>query len=173
MTAHPLILPSLFLLGWFLFWSFSYAAPYFYARATEKEPEAPITNKRARRQFYAIFALATLAHGAGFWNMTALSYTAVPPEITLVVFYLGILLAMFASWNIRFLSFRDMVFSITPHKVNSGPYRFIRHPMYAGLTLAFSGFLLAYPTIAGTVSLAGIIWIFLMRASAEENTQTI
>lgn len=172
MAPQDYALPALFLLGWISFWTFSFVAPRFQAPASTRQSGVPAVSARARRQFYAIFLFATLLHGAGFWNLTPLRYSGslFPPAsagVALAIFCAGILLAMYASWSIRFLSFREMVFSMSPRRVGDGAYRLIRHPMYAGMTLAFFGFLLAYPTLLGAASLAAIVCIFSARARAE------
>lgn len=152
---------GIYILGWIAFWLFSWAAG-----SREKRGSARPESARARRQLYAIAAAATALYTAGFWGWTS-SPSPVSEEIALAVFSAGILLAMSASWNIRFLSFREMAFSMSPKEVRAGPYRFMRHPMYAGMALAFLGSLLAYPTVIGAASFALILVIFWTRASAE------
>ena len=49
-----------------------------------------------------------------------------------------------------------------------GPYRVIRHPMYAGYALAHIGFLLAYPSPANALLYAGAFLIQVARLLCEE-----
>ncbi len=174
MDVNSYFLPIFFLSGWIIFWSFCYAAPHLYPESITKQFRASTDSVRAHRQFHTIALLATLMHFAGFWNITPIGFPdsllpPIPQGAVLVIFTIGILLAMLAAWNIRFLTFHQMVFSISPRKVSGGPYKIIRHPMYAGLATALFGFLLAYPTIIGAVSLVAIVCIFSVRASAEVN----
>ncbi|MCH4091674.1 methyltransferase family protein [Acetobacter sp.] len=50
----------------------------------------------------------------------------------------------------------------------NGPYRIIRHPMYAGYLLMQAAFLLQYPTFHNTAVLLFTWWMQLMRIKAEE-----
>ncbi len=166
------LFPALFISGWITFWSFCATASRLYSKSAT-EHSISIDTARAHYQFYAITLLATAMHFAGFWHITPLRYSDsfVPflsQGIAFVVFVSGIVLATLAAWYIRFLSFREIIFSINPHEISTGPYRFMRHPMYLGLTVAFLGFLLAYPTIIGAAGFAGIVFIFSVRAFTEE-----
>lgn len=49
-----------------------------------------------------------------------------------------------------------------------GPYRVIRHPMYAGYALAHVGFVLAYPSPANALLYAGAFFIQIARLLREE-----
>jgi protein-S-isoprenylcysteine O-methyltransferase Ste14 len=49
-----------------------------------------------------------------------------------------------------------------------GPYRFVRHPMYAGYTLAHFGFLLAMPSLFNTAVYTIALILQLVRITREE-----
>ena len=40
--------------------------------------------------------------------------------------------------------------------ITTGPYRLVRHPIYAGLLLAFIGFAIARGTLGGGAAVAGV-----------------
>jgi protein-S-isoprenylcysteine O-methyltransferase Ste14 len=50
----------------------------------------------------------------------------------------------------------------------SGPYRFVRHPIYAGYTITHIGFLLARPSLLNTVIYATVLTIQIARILREE-----
>lgn len=52
--------------------------------------------------------------------------------------------------------------------IRSGPYRFVRHPIYTGLLLAAAGTVLAIGEWRGIVALALLFLAFLRRVRAEE-----
>jgi protein-S-isoprenylcysteine O-methyltransferase Ste14 len=77
----------------------------------------------------------------------------------------GLLLSIWAKLNLR-RSFG----AAAAHRglVNSGPYRIVRHPMYAGYTLVYVGFFLNNPLIWNlTLYVIGIA-LFVLRILAEE-----
>lgn len=49
-----------------------------------------------------------------------------------------------------------------------GPYRFVRHPMYAGYVLVHTGLLLSWPSLFNLVILGATWCLFLLRIIAEE-----
>jgi protein-S-isoprenylcysteine O-methyltransferase Ste14 len=49
-----------------------------------------------------------------------------------------------------------------------GPYRFVRHPMYAGYVLVHTGLLMSWPSLFNLVILGGTWCLFLLRIIAEE-----
>jgi protein-S-isoprenylcysteine O-methyltransferase Ste14 len=63
-------------------------------------------------------------------------------------------------------------FSITPDDrgmVTLGPYRFIRHPMYAGELLSFMGICIASPSLHNWLITAAVLLLLIVRIQAEES----
>ena len=52
--------------------------------------------------------------------------------------------------------------------IQSGPYRFARHPIYTGLLLAIAGSAIAEGEMRAILALALIVWAFLWKIRAEE-----
>jgi protein-S-isoprenylcysteine O-methyltransferase Ste14 len=50
----------------------------------------------------------------------------------------------------------------------SGPYRFVRHPMYAGYTLTHIGFLLGFPSLRNSLLFFTVFLIEVARLMREE-----
>lgn len=78
---------------------------------------------------------------------------------------IGILLSLAAKLSLR-RSFG--IIAASRQLKTGGPYRVIRHPMYAGYLLMQMAFLLQYPTIHNTVVLLFTWWMQIMRIRAEE-----
>jgi protein-S-isoprenylcysteine O-methyltransferase Ste14 len=56
------------------------------------------------------------------------------------------------------------------HVITTGPYRFVRHPMYAGAILLFVGTPLLLGSWYGLIGAAVIIGLFCVRITIEERT---
>lgn len=52
--------------------------------------------------------------------------------------------------------------------VMSGPYRWVRHPMYTGVFLMFSGIALLFDSLAGVVLSVSLVGLFALKARYEE-----
>ncbi|BCI68418.1 methyltransferase family protein [Acetobacter aceti] len=78
---------------------------------------------------------------------------------------LGILLSLSAKLSLR-RSFG--IIAASRQLKTGGPYRVIRHPMYAGYLLMQVAFLLQYPTAHNAVVLLFTWWMQIMRINAEE-----
>lgn len=81
----------------------------------------------------------------------------------------GLVLALWALWSL------DHAFGIAPADrglVQCGPYRWLRHPAYAGELLALAGFCVAYPAWWNGLVLAATTVSLVVRLCYEERTIT-
>lgn len=67
------------------------------------------------------------------------------------------------------LSNKDVVLGIAMHKVTAGPYRYVAHPMYVGLTLALLGSAAILGNIPALLLLVIIVAALLLRTYTETN----
>jgi protein-S-isoprenylcysteine O-methyltransferase Ste14 len=76
------------------------------------------------------------------------------------------------SWSVWSLWHLRRSFSIVPQArdlVDTGPYRHVRHPLYAGELTALAGFVLAGPTVAAVTALVLLVGLQAYRATREES----
>lgn len=105
-----------------------------------------------------LFPVAALS-----WHRTALFFVGV----TLIL--LGVALRWYAIWTLGAYFTRDVAVSTDQKVVQTGPYRFIRHPSYSGTFLTMLGVGLAMTNWASLVAL--FLCVFsghLYRVSIEE-----
>lgn len=71
--------------------------------------------------------------------------------------YIGALMMIAARWELRALSLGEMLFSNSTRLVESGIYRYCKHPMYVGMFLMIISALFFYPNpyalIVGMIAL--------------------
>jgi len=87
------------------------------------------------------------------------------PLTGVVVATVGIGVCLWALWHLK-SSFSIMAEARTP--VMSGPYRFVRHPLYLGEALTMLGLCLKIGTATAVVFWAGVNALQLLRARVEE-----
>jgi protein-S-isoprenylcysteine O-methyltransferase Ste14 len=66
--------------------------------------------------------------------------------------FMGVLFEIWAVWHLRF------AFATEPaarRLVMTGPYRFARHPIYTGGSVAYLGLIMTHPTVPLAITLAG------------------
>jgi protein-S-isoprenylcysteine O-methyltransferase Ste14 len=117
--------------------------------------------------------LATLlnaAYNATSWFPARISARLLPPSAasmlsSALLTVAGWAVSLFALWHLR-RSFA--VFVQAGELVRAGPYRYVRHPMYAGYLFVIAGMVVARPSIALLLLSSAQIGIMLYRARLEE-----
>ena len=83
----------------------------------------------------------------------------------------GVALRWFAIWKLGRYFTRDLAVSLDQQVVQSGPYRFIRHPAYSGTFLTMLGLGLAMTNWASLISLLFCVFLgHFYRVKLEEQT---
>jgi protein-S-isoprenylcysteine O-methyltransferase Ste14 len=149
-------------LGWLVFWI------YWIAQAANANPST--TNRRRRPIALSVFAVGYVVS-----RVLGVGTLAVGPRGLVVAgiaaYLAGLAFAIWArlhlgrNWGI------PMSQRVEPELVTSGPYRFVRHPIYTGILLASLGTGLAtnYYWLAVTALLASY---FIYAARIEERNMT-
>ena len=89
----------------------------------------------------------------------------IPQAICSLVILTGLLVQISAKL-VLWRSF-GIVAAVREIKV-AGPYRFVRHPMYAGYTIAHIGFLLAFPSVVNLIVYSAALLVQCARLLREE-----
>ncbi|HWU25837.1 MAG TPA: isoprenylcysteine carboxylmethyltransferase family protein [Rhizomicrobium sp.] len=88
-----------------------------------------------------------------------------PDAIGTILMLVGLVVAIVAKLTLR-MSFG--VAAANRGAVISGPYRIVRHPMYAGYLLVYAGFFLNNPSLWNFAVYAGAVAMLVARIFAEE-----
>ncbi len=90
-------------------------------------------------------------------------------EAGVALFVLGIFLRWYSIIHLGRFFTVDVAIASDHQLVNTGPYRFVRHPSYTGALLAFIGFGLVMRNWASLLLISGpIFFAFLYRINVEE-----
>jgi protein-S-isoprenylcysteine O-methyltransferase Ste14 len=159
-----LLLPMFFVMIYFL-----KKAPEFLVRRMklkEKEGEQKIIVKLALIPFLLAFILPGIDKRLGWSNVPIL--IIVVAEILVCIGYVFVVLVFkenqFASRVIEVVKGQKVI--------QSGPYRFVRHPMYLGATLMYIASPLALGSYWAIIPATFIIPIFIARIINEEKVLT-
>ena len=111
------------------------------------------------------WALSFLAVNAPFLATPAAASTIIPSQVATALMFAGMSIqisAKAALWR---------SYGIVPANRGvkmRGPYRFVRHPMYAGYTLTHIGFLLGFPSLQNLLLYVTVFLIEVARLMREE-----
>ncbi len=135
----------------------------------------PTARQQDRGSYYVLISLIILGGFAGFLLAFAWTDAAIPwfrPQVTIAGLILILLGGGLRWWAILLLGryfTLDVAVRPTQQVVQSGPYRFVRHPAYSGTLLSFVGIGLALANWASlVVLLASVLIGLLYRVSVEE-----
>lgn len=135
----------------------------------------PTARRQDRGSFFVVAGLLVAGAGAACGLAALWTGAAIPwfrPQVTIAGIVLLVLGAVLRWWAIitlgRYFTF-DVAVRPTQQVVQSGPYRFVRHPAYSGMLLTLLGLGLALANWASLVAvLAGGLIGHLYRIRVEE-----
>jgi protein-S-isoprenylcysteine O-methyltransferase Ste14 len=144
--------------AWIVFWVYWLASAFGVKEGTASTRRLPLNGLSA----LAVILLLRVFRGGGL----AVDSPALG-AIGAVVFACGIALAIWARVNLGRNWGMPMTQKDEPELVTSGPYRFVRHPIYSGLLAAVLGTALA-TNLIGLIIVAVLGAYFYYSASVEE-----
>ncbi|MGI9086375.1 MAG: methyltransferase family protein [Chthoniobacterales bacterium] len=159
-------LPSPGILGLILFAS---EVSLGLTRRSQKDAAATDANS-LRLLWIVIMASVILGMKAiRFWPEALLPHRPAWALIGLIVFVLGLVLRWYAIIHLGRFFTVNVAIAADHQLVETGPYRFVRHPSYTGALLAFLGFALSLGNWAAILVLVlPIFAAFVYRMNVEE-----
>lgn len=83
----------------------------------------------------------------------------------------GMALMLVSRWQLRHMDDEEVIFSLNRSElVTDGIYRYLKHPMYAGLTIIFVGSLLIYRNVPSIVFFFIILYALRRKILIEESS---
>ncbi len=126
----------------------------------------PLTIYLLTSWFGSRFPQLNFSHTSGHLWEVLLNNTVNPHwsflHIVSNIFIIGGLLLISYAWNVLYQAVQKKTLATT------GPYRYIRHPQYAGFILIIVGFLLQWPTLITLIMAPLLIFRYIRLASQEE-----
>jgi protein-S-isoprenylcysteine O-methyltransferase Ste14 len=89
-------------------------------------------------------------------------------EIGVALTVAGIAFAIWARWHLGENWSATVTLKQDHELISSGPYRYIRHPIYTGMLLAFVGTALALGEYRALISVCIVLFAFYIKAKKEE-----
>ncbi|HTW52439.1 MAG TPA: isoprenylcysteine carboxylmethyltransferase family protein [Stellaceae bacterium] len=153
---------------WMVVWT---TAALFVKRTQRREPLGPTLLERV--PILVGFFLLLLPHWMPRRLPPALTHRLMdeqPPLaiLALLLVFAGMLLSFWARAHLGRNWSGEVMVKVGHTLVTSGPYGWVRHPIYSGMTLALVGTALASGTLSGFLGLALIVLAFLVRVRQEE-----
>lgn len=128
----------------------------------------PLTIYLLTSWFGSKFPQLNFSHNSGHLWETILGTTGDPHTNILHLFsnvaIIGGVILITASWKVLYQAVKNKTLAAT------GPYRYIRHPQYAGFILIIIGFLLQWPTLITLIMAPFLIFRYIRLASREETS---
>jgi len=121
----------------------------------------------------ALLALMLILFKTDWLRLGPLAWRFVPRRSDIVWFgaaltALGVALAIWARWNLGRNWSDKVVLKVDHELIRSGPYRYLRHPIYTGVLLALAGTALMIGEGRGVVALLLLGTNYYVKATREE-----
>ena len=149
-------------IAWIVFWVYWFAAAFGAKKGRGGARQVPLRGLSA----LSVVLLLRVFHGGSLGV-----HSLVLGVIGVVVFASGIALAIWARVHLGRNWGMPTTQKVDPELVTSGPYRFVRHPIYSGLLTAVLGTALA-TNLIGLIIVGVLGAYFYYSASVEEKNLT-
>lgn len=153
---------------WIVVWT---GAAFFVKRTHRREPLGPTLLERVPvvLGFFTLLLPHWMPHRVPpALTQRFLAESPVLALVALVLVFGGIFFSFWARAHLGRNWSGEVMVKIGHALITSGPYRWVRHPIYAGMTLALVGTALASGAPYGLIGLALILFGFLVRVRQEE-----
>ncbi|PDT91117.1 isoprenylcysteine carboxyl methyltransferase [Bradyrhizobium sp. Y36] len=128
----------------------------------------------ADKVFMSVFVVAMLAWLVLIGVDRRMQSSDMPIALQVVGFALFLLSTLFTLWVFRENSFAAPVVKLQAERaqrvISTGPYAHVRHPMYSGMVLFFTGVPLLLGSWWGLVTVPVLVLLFAIRIGIEERT---
>jgi protein-S-isoprenylcysteine O-methyltransferase Ste14 len=150
-------------IAWIVFWVFWFAAAFGAKKGRGGLRQVPLRGVSA----LSLVLLLRVFRGGSLGV-----HSPVLGVIGVVVFASGIALAIWARLHLGRNWWMPTTQKADPELVTSGPYRFVRHPIYSGILTGILGTTLA-TNLIGLIIVAALGAYFYYAASVEEKNLTV
>jgi protein-S-isoprenylcysteine O-methyltransferase Ste14 len=150
-------------IAWIVFWVYWLAAAFGAKRGAGSARRIPLTGLTA----VSVAVLLRVLRGGSL-----VVHSPVLGAIGAVLFASGIALAIWARIHLGRNWGMPMTQKAEPELITSGPYRFVRHPIYSGLLLGVLGTALV-TNLLGLIVVAVLGGYFYYSAAVEEKNLTV
>lgn len=128
----------------------------------------------ADKMFMTVFVVAMLAWLVAMGIDRRLQSSDMPAALQALGFVLFLLCTLFTMWVFRENSFAAPVVKLqaerAQHVISTGPYAHVRHPMYSGMILFFTGLPLLLGSWWGLALVPLFLVLIAVRIAIEERT---
>ncbi|RZM89676.1 isoprenylcysteine carboxyl methyltransferase [Bradyrhizobium genosp. SA-3] len=128
----------------------------------------------ADKMFMTVFVVAMLAWLVAMGLDRRIQSSEMPVAFQILGLVLFLASTLFTMWVFRENSFAAPVVKLqaerAQHVISTGPYAYVRHPMYSGLVLFFAGVPLLLGSWWGFVMIPLFTALFAVRIGIEERT---
>jgi protein-S-isoprenylcysteine O-methyltransferase Ste14 len=146
---------------WILVWVYSYYGG----------PKKPTLTTHPKLHFYSTLVLLgiTAFYTVSYRHITSLTFPlSVYSQCSLLLMIAGSGLLLGSTRSaVANLSYQDILFGKNPTYTASGPYRYVSHPMYIGITTILSASYLLFPTLLGGIVELMILFLLWKKAITE------
>ena len=164
--------PTQIINGMWLIWALNWVVSAFFVKSREKtEPS------RKRLGHIVLFGSGLLLIYARGWHLGALDHqfvlsSTVVNAVAISLSALGLLLAFWARSHIGQYWSASVALKEDHRLIQTGPYAYLRHPIYTGIIFGFIGGVLVLGQYRGVLGLILIVAALIQKARSEEGLLT-